>query len=554
MNRRIFIKGALAAGAISLSGIDSLVAAKARSQSGVRMSSSPNALGLVLSKPGMTEQSLCETLIQQAKTAGASYCDVRLVRYLTQSVNVQDKVVTGISDNESYGIGVRVIKNGTWGFAASRNVSADSGRTLVDDACTIASANAKLQSAPLDLAPVDAVTAEWKTPIKKNPFDVSFKERAQFLLDMHALAQSVDVAGKKLYVNSSMSCAREEKYFASSEGSKIWQEITRIDPSSWLTVANPMNGEFASRALFVLPQGRGYEYIEGYNYKDEIKQAARDAHEKLTATSVEPGKYDLILHPTHLWLTIHESIGHPTELDRALGYEANFAGTSFVTVDKLKDFTYANDLVTVMADRTQEGGLATVAFDDDGVPAEEYAIIDKGEFVDYQTTREQAKMIKEARSHGQSYAQGWWNIPFQRMPNISLKPNEKTYSLQDMIKDTDHGILIMGNSSYSIDQQRYNFQFTGQVAYEVKSGKLGKMLRDVAYQSTTPKFWKSLDALCDKSEYMLGGAMNDGKGEPMQSNPVSHGCPPARFSNVRVINTKAEAAVAKHTSMIDYES
>ncbi|MEP7235580.1 MAG: TldD/PmbA family protein, partial [Ignavibacteriota bacterium] len=343
-----------------------------------------------------------------------------------------------------------------------------------------------------------------------------------------------------------------EKYFASSEGSRIWQEITRIDPSTRITVSDPGKGEFASRALFVLPQGKGMEYVEEYPYKDEIAVAVAEATEKLTAESVKSGKYDLILHPSHLWLTIHESIGHPTELDRILGYEANFAGTSFLRKKDIGDFTFGSEMLNIVADRTQEGGLATCGFDDDGVPAEEYKLIDKGELLDTQTTREQAKLINQQKSHGQSYAQGWWSVAFQRMPNVSLKPNDKPLSLEDMIAQTPNGILIKGNSSYSIDQQRYNFQFTGQVAYQVKDGKLGHMLRDVAYHSVTKKFWKNLDMVCDKSTYMLGGAMNDGKGEPMQSNPLSHGCPAARFSNIEVINTKSQSANAKG-GMIDYE-
>ncbi len=544
MDRRLFLKGVLATSALSLGNLDSLVA---RESQRLRRIDTP------LTNPGKSEQDLCDALITQAKSLGATYCDVRLVRMLSQSVSARNNVVTGLSDNESYGVGIRVIKNGTWGFAATRDVDLASGKLAVQEAVTIAESNSKLQSAPLDLAPVEAVQAEWKTPIAKNPFDISYKDRAQFLIDMHALGASVPMGSNKLTLHSNLRAVREEKYFASSEGSKIWQEITRIDPSTWAIVADPTKGEFAERALFVLPQGRGFEYIEQYPYKDEIKQAAAEAHEKITAVSVEPGKYDLILHPTHLWLTIHESIGHPTELDRILGYEADFAGTSFLTPDKWKEFTYGSDLVNIVADRTQEGGLATVGYDDDGVPAQSYSLIEKGILYDVQTTREQAKLIGQKASHGQSYAEGWWNTPFQRMPNVSLQPNPKPKTMDDIVKDTGKGILIKGNSSYSIDQQRYNFQFTGQVAYAVEDGKITHMLRDVAYYGKTSKFWDSLDALGDKSTYMLGGAMYDGKGEPMQSNPVSHGCPVARFANQRVINTRQQSANSKH-GMVDYES
>jgi TldD protein len=328
--------------------------------------------------------------------------------------------------------------------------------------------------------------------------------------------------------------------------------LTRIDPSTWVIASDPTKGEFASRSLFVLPQGRGFEYVEEYPYKEEIAEAVSEAVEKISAASVESGQYDLILHPTHLWLTIHESIGHPTEFDRMLGYEANFAGTSFLQPKNIGRLTYASDLVTVVADRTQAGALATVGYDDDGCPAMEYPIIDKGEFVGVQTTREYAKLAGDSKSHGECYAQGWWSVPFQRMPNVSLKPNSLKMSLDKVIADTNKGILIKGNSSYSIDHQRYNFQFTGQVAYEVKGGKITRMLRDVAYQSNTQNFWRKCDAVCDESTYMLGGAMHDGKGEPMQSNPVSHGCPVARFRKIDVINTRSQSANAR-SNMIEYE-
>lgn len=540
MKRRTFLKGALATGALSLTGLDHLVHAARPA----------NLIGLA--KPTPAEQQLADTILAYAKSQGASYCDVRLVRYLQQSVGARNNIITGISDSESYGIGVRVIKNNTWGYAATRNVTEESAKRAADEAIRTATANTRLQSIPLDLVPVEPVTSEWKTPIKKNPFEVSFKDRGAFLLDLHNKTLAMPSSGKKLFVTSHLTSVREEKYFASSDGSKIWQECTRINPSTWITASDTTKGEFASRALFVLPQGRGYEYVEEYPYDSEIRQAVAEAVEKLSAKSVVPGEYDLVLHPTHLWLTIHESIGHPTELDRILGYEANFAGTSFLTADRLNRFTYANEMVTVVADRTQEGGLATVGYDDDGCPSEEYPIIDKGELVGFQTTREQAKAIGETRSHAQSYGEGWWGVPFQRMPNVSLKPNQRKMSLEDLLKETESGIFIKGNSSYSIDQQRYNFQFTGQVAYEIKDGKLGSMLRDVAYQSTSQQFWKSCSGICDQSEYMLGGSMFDGKGEPMQSNPVSHGCPPARFRDINVINTRSQSANTRG-GMLDFD-
>lgn len=540
MNRRTFLQGAIATGALASGALSTVAKSKGRFFQPGSFESTPTVISF--SKPGETEEKMVDALIDHAKSLGATYCDVRLVRMLSESVNARDQVVNGLSSSESYGLGVRVIKNGTWGFSATRAVELSSGKLAAEEAVAMAEHNSQLQRIPLDLAPVAAVQGEWKTPIQKNPFDVSFKDRAQFILDMHALGASVPLNGSKLTLYSDLRCVREEKYFASSEGSKIWQEITRMDPSTWATVSDPAKGEFASRALFVLPQGRGFEYIEQYPYKDEIKQAAAEAHEKISAVPVEQGKYDLILHPTHLWLTIHETIGHPTELDRIMGYEADFAGTSFLKPDTWKKYAYGSELMNIVADRTQEGALATVGFDDDGVPAQSYKLIERGELVATQTTREQAKMAGETASRGESYAEGWWNIPFQRMPNVSLQPNPRKNSLDDIIKDTSKGIIIKGNSSYSIDQQRYNFQFSGQVAYAIEDGKVTHMLRDVAYYGKTEKFWNSLDAIGDKSEYMLGGAMYDGKGEPEQSNPVSHGCPCARFSSQRVINTRQQSA------------
>ena len=259
--------------------------------------------------------------------------------------------------------------------------------------------------------------------------------------------------------------------------------------------------------------------------------------EKLKAKPAEPGKYDLVLHPTNLWLTIHESCGHPTELDRALGYEANYAGTSFMTPDKLGKLRYGSEWVNMVADRTQRGGLATVAYDDDGVPAQRWYLITKGLFVDYQTTRDQAGWPGWKEGHGCLHADSWASVPFQRMPNVSLEPAAREISTDDLIAEVKNGILIYGDGSFSIDQQRYNFQFGGQVFWEIKDGKRGAMLRDVAYQSRTPDFWGACDGLAGSKEYWLGGALNDGKGEPGQSNAVSHGCPTARFRQINVLNT-----------------
>jgi TldD protein len=303
------------------------------------------------------------------------------------------------------------------------------------------------------------------------------------------------------------------------------------------TAVDRVKGDSQSRTSLALPVQRGWEAIEEHPYLEEAAQAGEEAVAKLNAPSVDPGEYDLLLHPTHLWLTIHESCGHPTELDRALGYEANYAGTSFLTPDKLGKFRYGSKWVNMVADRTQPHGLATVAYDDDGAPAQRWHLVREGIFVDYQTTREQAGLVAGVRPHACAHADSWSSVVFQRMPNVSLDPGDSKLTSEELIADIKKGILILGNGSFSIDQQRYNFQFGGQVFWEIKDGKKTRMLRDVAYQARTPEFWNSCDGVASMDEYQLPGALNDGKGEPPQSNAVSHGCSPARFRGVNVINT-----------------
>jgi TldD protein len=288
--------------------------------------------------------------------------------------------------------------------------------------------------------------------------------------------------------------------------------------------------------------GTGYEYVEAYPLLKEAAIAAEEAVAMHKAKPVAPGQKTLILHPSNLWLTIHESVGHSTELDRALGYEANYAGTSFLTTDKLGKFQFGSKLVNIVADKTQPQAMATCGYDDDGVKTAEFPLIKDGLFVDYQTTRDQAHLIGQKASHGCSYADNWSSIPFQRMPNVSLRPGDKDLTEADIIGASDDGIYVKGDGSFSIDQQRYNFQFGGQVFWEIKNGKRGEMLRDVAYQSRTTDFWNACDGLGGPATYQLGGTFSDGKGEPGQSNSVSHGCPVARFRQINVLNTATKSA------------
>jgi TldD protein len=484
--------------------------------------------------PAADIKKLTAMALNTAKSKRAQYADIRIALYRNQSINTREDRVLNISDTESYGFGVRVLVDGTWGFASSNRVDEREVGNITLAAVAIAKANKRLQKEPVQLAPVPAYKDTWKTPMKKNPFDVPVKEKVEFLLALNQEALRVKGA---TFCNSSMFFASEHKFFASTDGSFIEQEIIRAYPVSSVTSVDRTSGKFESRRSYASPISMGYEYIEDFPWLDEIRRAAEDAVAKHSAKSVEAGKHDLILHPTHLWLTIHESVGHPTEFDRALGYEANYAGTSFLTLDKLNKLQFGSPIVNFIADKTYPGGLATCGYDDDGVKTKEWHLVKDGIFVDYQTIRDQAHILGKTESDGCCYADHWSSVPFQRMPNVSLQPGMKQLSLDDLVADTERGILIKGDSSFSIDHQRYNFQFNGQTAWEIQNGKIVGMLRDVAYQANTVEFWNSCDAICSKEEFWLGGAMNDGKGQPGQSNGVSHGCPSARFRQVNVLNT-----------------
>ncbi len=481
---------------------------------------------------------LADLSISLSKKNGASYSDFRLSNFKSQRISTRENVIQGVHENENYGFSVRVLVDGAWGFASSSTFNESETGRVTNLACEIAKANKIIQNRSVELVPVPAYTDTWKTPIKKNPFDVSIDEKVNFLFNINEKAKSLGAN----YCSSFMWAVNEWKYFASSEGSYIKQDLYRIWPGFDITIINKDTGEFEQRDSLTTPIGKGYEYIEEYDFIGDVEKAVEETKMKFTAKSVEPGKKDIILDPTNLWLTIHESCGHPTELDRALGFEANYAGTSFMTVDKLGKLKYGSEFINMVADRTQKDGLATRGYDDDGVKTMKWDIIRNGLFVGYQTTREMASYIHEKASNACAYADSWSHFPIQRMPNVSLEPGKEKLSLKDLIADTEDGIYIVGNGSWSIDMQRYNFQFTGQAFHEIKNGKIVGLLKDVAYQGNTVDFWNSCDAVCDESEYKLGGSFFCGKGEPSQVSPVSHGASPARFKKVNILNTSKESS------------
>ena len=514
----------------------------------MRLSALAAASGLVLPRRPVAAQSMTSTesellslAMDVARGEGADYADGRVIRTQFEAVGAREQMITQVQSTDSYGINVRALVGGSWGFAATQIFTRDAVANIAREAVAIARANNDVAPSTTVLAPVDIFPdADWVTPHSIDPFTIPIEDKAALLLRVNEEALRVN---NIRFSSSSILSVKEERLLATTEGSVVRQTLMRINPSISITAISPDGSDFQSRSAVVEPAGRGYEYVMGLELAANAQGWAEEAAMKLDAPGVEPGKWDLVLHPSNLWLTIHENIGHPTELDRALGFEANYAGTSFIyppedVIGKLK---MGPEFLQFEGNRTEFGGCATTGWDDEGVPAEAWPIIKDGIFVDYQTTREQAAWISQHtgidRSHGCSYGQNWESMPFQRMPNVSMLPGEESLSEDDVIAATERGILVEGRGSYSIDQQRYNIQFGGQVFWEIRNGRKYQMLRDVAYVGRTPEFWNSLDVIGGAQTYFLGASFGDAKGQPIQVNAVSHGCPISLFRDIDIINT-----------------
>jgi TldD protein len=481
--------------------------------------------------------------LERARKAGASYADIRINRYRTQVVALRSQPdfgssklnhVPSVSDAETYGFGIRVLSKGAWGFAASHRVTQDDIARAAKDAVEIAAANAPLRAAPVRLAPVEAYRDLYRTPIVKDPFGVPAGDKLDLLRAVNEEIKKVD----GVFSASAVVSARlERRFFASTEGSLIEQHVYQIAPQ---IEASAVDRGRKSKSRTYRPHcvTAGWEAVERADLPGHARRVGDEAVAHLAAPSVTPGPKDLVLLPTHLGLTIHESIGHSTELDRALGFEANFAGTSFLTPDKLGRFRVGSEIVSFNGDRTRPESMSTCGYDDDGVKTRQFKILDKGIFVGYQTTRDQAHLIGETQSTGCCHADSYASVPFQRMPNVWLEPSPDAVTLQDLVSGVDDGILIDGRGSYSIDQQRYNFQFGGDAFWEIKGGKVGPMIADVAYQSRTPDFWQACDGIGGAAAWENVGLDSDGKGQPQQVNAMSHGCAPARFRRINVLRTE----------------
>ncbi|HSM08881.1 MAG TPA: metallopeptidase TldD-related protein [Gemmatimonadota bacterium] len=537
MQRRDFVKtGAAVTGGLVLGG----------HVLGVRGLSAGSPLAPALARSeAVVDPVLREILleaVEAAMSAGAGYADARAELLLRQSVRTREDHVQGVSESASEGVGVRAFVDGSWGFAATPDMTTDGVVRAARIAAEVAKANAAVKRNGVRLAPVDAYgEVTWTAPHEIDPFSVSVEEKANLLLELNQVAMRRE--GVR-FVSSGVSCYRTDKTLATSEGTVAAQRFMRVDPYMSITAVAPDRSRFQQRGSVVEPSGYGYEYVLANMTPEATEVWADEAVQMLQADTVEAGSWDLVLHPSHLWLTIHESIGHPTELDRALGYEANYAGTSFLAPpsEVLNTFRYGPEFMHIEGERTSAGGMASIGWDDEGVPAQSWPMVENGIFVDYQTTRDQVDWISaytgRDRSHGCSYASGWDDIQFQRMPNMNLLPNQdEDLGEDDVLAAVDRGIYLEGRNSYSIDQQRYNFQFSAQVAWEVRNGKKTRMLRDVAYQARTPDFWNSLAVIGGPSTYYQGGSLYDGKGQPGQLNAVSHGCPISVFRGVNVLNT-----------------
>jgi TldD protein len=487
---------------------------------------------------------MAEAALTRAQDFHASHADFRFERLRSQDVRVRDGRLQGASEAEQIGFAVRVVLDGAWGFASGVVLGTESAVAVAETAVRTAQVAAAMTSRPVELAPeptYDDVT--WVSSYDIDPMTVPLEDKVALLAGWSARLLAADG------VEHSTALVRqvvENKFYTDLAGTTTTQQRVRLEPEAEVHGTNERSGVFDSMRTIAPPVGRGWEYlVDGYDWDSELDRLPALLVEKLRAPSVEPGRYDLVIHPSNLWLTIHESIGHATELDRALGYEANYAGTSFATVDKLNSLQYGSPVMNVIADRTLEHGLATVGYDDEGVAAQQWDIVKDGLLVGYQLDRSMAQMMPElngGRSNGCAYADSPGHIPIQRMANVSLQPAADGPGTDELLGRVEDGIYVVGDKSWSIDMQRYNFQFTGQRFYRIRDGRLDGQLRDVAYQATTTDFWGSMEAVGGPDTWQLGGAFNCGKAQPGQVASVSHGCPTSLFRDVNVLNTAAEAA------------
>jgi TldD protein len=496
--------------------------------------------------PGFRElplATLADAALGRARELGAEHADVRVEQLASRSVELRDDTVTAVVEATTVGLGVRVVVDGTWGFAAHVALTPESASATAERAVGVARALRGVARERVVRAdePVHA-DAVWMSDFRTDPLAVPARDLVELLTDRSRRLLAADGVD---HVQAGAAVVRENKFYADVAGTSTLQQRVRTHPWLTATAVDRTAGTFETMSSLAPPAGRGYEYLtgEGWDWDAELAELPELLREKTVAPSVQPRPYDLVIDPSNLWLTIHESVGHATEYDRAIGYEAAYAGSSFATPDLLGTLRYGSPVMHVTGDRTVPHGLATIGYDDDGVAATRWDLVRDGVLVGYQLDRTFAPRLGLTRSNGCAFADSPFRVPLQRMPNVSLQPDPTVdRSTDDLITGVDDGIYVVGDKSWSIDMQRYNFQFTGQRFYRIRGGRLAGQLRDVAYQGTTTDFWGSLEAVGGPSTWRLYGATNCGKAQPGQSAPVSHGCPSALFRGVTVLNTREEGA------------
>ncbi|HTR71533.1 MAG TPA: TldD/PmbA family protein [Mycobacteriales bacterium] len=478
--------------------------------------------------------------LQRAEELGVEHADVRIERLRTADLVLHDARLETSHHEDERGVAIRVVHDGTWGFAGGLVVDPSAAPGLVDRAVEIARVSKPVTGERIELAGEPSYgTQTWISDYDVDPFTISEGERIALLADWSARLLRADIVR---HTDATLKQVRETKFFADLAGTRTTQQRVRLHCQVSALWVDDTSGRFESMRTIAPPVGRGWEYLtDGHDWDRELDELPGWLAEKAQAPSVEPGTYDLIIDPSNLWLTIHESIGHATELDRALGYEANYAGTSFATPDQLGILRYGSDLMHVTGDRQVPHGLSTVGFDDEGVAAQTWDLVRDGTLVGYQLDRRTAALRGLDRSNGCAFADSPVHVPIQRMANVSLQPAPDGPSTADLIAGVEDGLYVVGDKSWSIDMQRYNFQFTGQRFMRIKNGRLEGQVRDAAYQATTTDFWGSMSAVGGPQTYVLGGAFNCGKGQPGQVAAVSHGCPSALFNQVRILNASKEA-------------
>src|SRR6266545_3208074 len=489
----------------------------------------------------LPRERLADAALARARELGARHADFRMELLRDQAMRLRDAQLESSGEGETSGFAVRVVADGSWGFAAGVELTTDEAARVAEQAVEVARTSRAINSEPVELADEPAYKdATWVSEYQVNPFQVPETDKQERLRDWSARLLAAEGVS---HVDAELLAVHENKFYADLAGTVTTQQRVRIAPELTAVWIDPDGGRFDTMRTLAPPAGRGYEYLDGtgWDWERELDELPALLLEKSRAPSVEAGTYDLVVDPSNLWLTIHESIGHATELDRALGYEANFAGTSFATFDRLGSLRYGSAVMHVTGDRTTEHGLATIGYDDDGVATQEWDLVRDGVLVGYQLDRRMAALKDLGRSNGCAFADAPYHFPIQRMANVSLQPAPGGPSVEELIGGVERGIYVLGDKSWSIDMQRYNFQFTGQRFYRIRNGRLDGMLRDVAYQATTTDFWGSMEAVGGPETYVLGGSFTCGKGQPGQSAPVSHGCPAALFRGVRILNTVKEA-------------